>query len=319
MTAEQNVDPDIRRFLDIMAADWRQFPPLDSLSHAEARLAAEQVRARWAAGGPAMEETRDHDIATAVGPIRVRVYRPAGLAAGPAPAMVYVHGGGFTLFSIDTHDRLMREYAEAGGFAVIGVDYPLSPEAKFPVALDRITALLLWLEVHAATLGIDPGRLALGGDSAGGNLSVAACLRLRDGGKLGIVQAVLSNYGGFSGRCSDLSEALYGGPGSVLSRSEAEQYWRNYLNGPAELENPYANPLNADLSGLPPVFLVIPELDLVAEHSYAMEVLLDRAGVTVHSKVYRGATHSFLEAMSISALAREAIADGAAFVRERLY
>lgn len=302
-----------------MATDWRQFPPLDSLSHAEARLAAEQVRARWAAGGPAMAETLDHDLETGAGPVHVRVYRPAGPAAGPAPAMVYVHGGGFTLFSIDTHDRLMREYAHAGGFAVIGVDYPLSPEAKYPVALDRITALLLWLEVHAAQLGIDSNRLALGGDSAGGNLSVAACLRLRDCGKLNIIKGVLSNYGGFSGRCSDESEALYGGPDSVLSRAEAEQYWRNYLNDPAELDDPYANPIHADLRGLPPTFLVIPELDLVAEHSFAMNALLDRAGVAVRSKVYRGATHSFLEAMSISALAREAIADGAAFIRDRLY
>jgi acetyl esterase len=319
LTAQQNIDPEIRRFLDIMAADWRQFPPFESLGLAEARLAAEQVRARWTVGGPVMAQTTDHDIVTAAGPIRVRVYRPAGLAQGPAPAMVYIHGGGFTLFSIETHDRLMREYAQAGGFAVIGVDYPLSPEAKYPVALDRITALLLWLEANAAQLAIDADRLALGGDSAGGNLSVAACLRLRDCGKLGIIKAVLSNYGGFSGRCSDESEALYGGPDSVLNRAEAEQYWRNYLNDPAELDDPYANPVHADLHGLPPVFLVIPELDLVAEHSYAMETLLERDGVTVSSKVYRGATHSFLEAMSISALACEAIANGASFIHDQLY
>jgi acetyl esterase len=242
---------------------------------------------------------------------------PEGVAE-PAPALVYLHGGGFTLFSIDTHDRIMREYADRGGFAVIGVDYPLSPEAKYPVALDRIEALMLWLKAQGGALGIDPARMAIGGDSAGTNLSFATTLRLRERGEIGIIRAILSNYGYFSTGISDEAEARFGGPGSIMDRAEALQYFANYLNGPDEANDPFACPIHADLAGFPPVFLVIPENDVLAEQSTAMEARLRAAGVAAHSKVYRGATHSFLEAMSVSALAREGLQDGAAFIRAAL-
>src|SRR5690606_8787918 len=147
------------------------------------------------------------------GELRIRVYRPEGAEAS-APALVYLHGGGFTLFSIDTHDRLMREYAAAGGFVVIGVDYPLAPEHKYPVALDRIEAFMLWLKDHGGELGVDPARIAMGGDSAGANLSFTTTLRLRERGDMGLVRAILSNYGGFSAHLSDEAEARFGGPGS---------------------------------------------------------------------------------------------------------
>jgi acetyl esterase len=314
----QTIDPEIAAFNRAVAEGWRDHPPLADLPLPEARAVAEQVRAPWARGGPVMAETAEQIVPTIAGPLRIRVYRPHGLPPGAAPALIYIHGGGFTLFSIDTHDRLMREYAEAGGFAVIGVDYPLAPETKYPVALDLITALVLWLQDHGAAIHIDPARLALGGDSAGGNLSVATCLRLRDGGQLSLVKAILSNYGGFSARCSDESEARFGGPTSILNRAEAEQYWANYLGDPAQADDPYACPVHADLHGLPPIFFVVAEQDLVAEHSLTMHHHATDAGVDTLFKSYAGATHSFLEAMSVSALAREAIADGAAFVRSRL-
>jgi acetyl esterase len=244
------------------------------------------------------------------------VHVPQGVAE-PAPALVYLHGGGFTLFSIDTHDRLMREYAAAGGFAVIGVDYPLSPEAKYPVALDRIEALMLRLADHGGELGIDPSRLAMGGDSAGANLSFATTLRLRERGRMHLVRAILSNYGGFTATITDAAEAQFGGPGSIMDRAEAAQYFANYLN-PGDETDPFACPIHADLAGFPPVFLVIPEFDIVTEQSLAMEARLRAAGVETHARLYCGAIHSFLEAMSVSPLAREAIADGARFIRQKL-
>ncbi|WP_421729213.1 alpha/beta hydrolase fold domain-containing protein [Brevundimonas sp.] len=317
MTRLTDMDPDIRRFLDIMTDDWRRFPPFTTLSLDEGRRAVEAVRARWTHGGPAMAETFERVVDTGHGDIRVRVYRTEG--AGPAaPAMVYLHGGGFMLFSIDTHDRLMREYADRGGFVVIGVDYPLAPETKFPVAQHRITGLMLWLAQNGAELGVDPHRLAMAGDSAGGNLAVATCLRLRDMDRLEIVKAILSNYGGFTGRISDESEATHGGPGAILNREEAEGFWRNYLNGPHELDDPYACPLYADLTGLPPTLLIVAELDLVAEDSLKIFPQFQAAGVDVRCEIYKGATHSFLEAMSISALACDAIAEGADFIGRQL-
>jgi len=311
------IDAEVRRFLDAMRADWAGHPPLDTLPFPEQRRVAEEVRARWTTGGPVMARTVEQAVDTPQGALKVRVHIPVG-APDPAPALVYLHGGGFTLFSIDTHDRLMREYAAKGGFAVIGIDYPLAPEVKYPVALDRIEAFMLGLEDHAADWGVDPARIAMGGDSAGGNLSFATFMRLRDRGEQGLVKAILSNYGGFSSRISDEAEARFGGPGSIMDRAEARQYWRNYLRGPADEDDPFACPILADLAGFPPVFLVIPELDIVAEHSHVMHRRLLEAGIEVRAKVYPGAIHSFLEAMSVSALAREAIADGAEFVASRL-
>lgn len=312
------LDPEIAAFLAEMKARWAQHPPFGTLDFPEQRAVCEAVRARWAEGGPEMARTIERVFDPGAGKLHVRVHFPEGVTE-PVPALVYLHGGGFTLFSIDTHDRLMRDYAAAGGFAVIGVDYPLSPEHKYPEALDRIEALMLWLRDHGGELGIDPGCLAMGGDSAGANLSFATALRLRDRGESGLVRAILSNYGYFSTAVSDAAEAAFGGPESIMDRAEAVAYYANYLTDfERERSDPLACPLLADLAGLPPVLLVIPECDLLTEQSLAMEARLRAAGVATEAIVYPGATHSFLEAMSVAAVARKGIADGAAFVAEQL-
>lgn len=309
-------DPEIREFVETMGKAWKSYPDFMTIAAPEARAIAEKVRTPWRQGGPEMAHTEERLVPTSTGPLRIRIYHPRQQA--DAPALIYLHGGGFTLFSIDTHDRLMREYAAAGDFAVIGVDYPLAPEVKYPVALDQIVELIDWIGANGAQIGVDPARLAIGGDSAGGNLSVAACLRLRDRGDTGRVRAMLLNYGGFAADVSDAAEVAFGGPQSVLNRDEAVYYWTNYLGDTPTGTQPYAEPLFADPAGLPPAFLVIAEQDIIAEHSTAMAARMADAGVAVKSKIYRGATHSFLEAMSISSLAREAIADGAHWVRDQL-
>ena len=309
------LDPDLRQFVLQMREDWKAWPPLETMSFPDQRIAAERVRERWSRGGPDMAVTEDFTFDFGAGDLGIRIHRPVSTDA-LLPAMVYIHGGGFTLFSNNTHDRLMRDYAAQAQVTVIGVDYPLAPETKYPVALDRIEALMLWLAAHAERWKIDPDRIMLGGDSAGGNLSFATFMRLRDQGAAGIVKAILSNYGGFSSSISDEAEARFGGPGSIMDRAEARQYWKNYLRSEADETDPQACPIHADLTGFPPVLLVVPELDIVAEHSLAMNERLKAAGVPVECKVYPGAIHSFLEAMSISSLARQAIADGAAFIRE---
>lgn len=312
------IDAEIRMFLDEMKARWAQHPPFGELGFAEQRAISEQVRERWTRGGPVMAATIEREFDPGAGALRIRVYRPENTTA-LAPALVYLHGGGFTLFSIETHDRLMREYAAAAGMVVIGVDYPLSPEHKYPVALDRIEALMQWLKAHAGELGVDPARLAMGGDSAGANLAFATTLRLGNRGEGGIVRAILSNYGYFTPEISDDAEARFGGPGSIMDRAEAESYYDNYFADPAaDRLDPFACPIHAELGGLPPVFLVIPECDLLTEQSLAMAARLAGAGVETVAKIYSGATHSFLEAMSVARVAREAIRDGAAFVRAKL-
>ena len=316
--AVPRLDPELRAFLDEMRERWSEYPPFDRLSFPDRREVCEKVRARWTDGGPEMARTIEKSFDCADGSMRVRIYIPEGIDE-PLPALIYLHGGGFTLFSIDTHDRLMREYAEQGKFAVIGVDYPLAPENKYPVALNCLVELMLWLGDSAVEWGIDSNRLAIGGDSAGGNLSFAVFFVLRELGEQHLIKAVLSNYGGFSAVISDESEARFGGPGSIMDRAEAREYWRNYLRNERDSVDPCATPIHGDFADFPPTFIVIPECDIVAEHSIEMDNRMRAAGAPVTAKLYRGAPHSFLEAMSVSGIAREAIKDGARFIANVLH
>lgn len=309
------IDPDIAAFNARLSRAWREHPALDGLGMARARAVAEIVRAPLRAGGPVMARTDEHRLSIDGHGFRVRIHRPA---EGVLPALVYLHGGGFTLFSIDTHDRLMREYAAACGFAVVGIDYPLSPEARYPVALESVLMVLRWLAAESATLGIDTSRLAIGGDSAGANLALAACLRLHDGGQGPWPRAMLLNYGTYSDRSSDEAEARFGGPDAVLNRAEMDWFYGNYLREDADRADPCACPLLADVAGMPPALLIVPDQDLLAEQSLALAERFAAAGVEHRLSTYPGATHSFLEAMATAPIAMRAIVEGADWVRERL-
>ena len=310
------IDPDMAAFNRRLTSRWREHPPLDGLSIARARAVAEIVRAPLRAGGPTMARTDEHRLEIGEHRFRVRIHRPVESAV--LPALVYLHGGGFTLFSIDTHDRLMREYAAAGGFAVVGIDYPLSPEARYPVALEAVLMVLRWLAAEGAALGIDTTRLAIGGDSAGANLSLAACLRLRDGAEGARPRAMLLNYGTYSDRSSDAAEAELGGPNAVLNRAEMDWFYGNYLRDDADRGDPYVCPLLADVAGLPPALLVAAERDLLAEQSLALADRFAAAGIEHRLSIYPGATHSFLEAMATAPIAMRAIGEGADWVKARL-
>jgi len=314
-----DIDPDIRRFVAETGAAYAKGGVFARLSFAEQRSLAETVRAPWRQGGPAMANISERTVASPRGPVRVRIYEPAGLQ-GRKPALVYIHGGGWTLFSLDTHDRVMREYAAAAGVVVVGVDYALSPEARFPVALEQVTAVVRWLRAGAGggDVGVDPDRLAIGGDSAGAALSVGAALTLRDHGEVDALRGLLLIYGAFDTLISQEAAHRYGGPAYMLSDVELDGFWANYLSGAGDAQNPLARPMLADLSGLPPVILTVAECDILAEQSLIMADRLRAAGTPAQLDVYPGATHSFLEAVSISSLAQKAIADGAGWLRERL-
>lgn len=307
--ALRGVDPDIRRFVMRVNADYQRHTRGRELTVAEMRAVAEEVRAPWRQGGPVMHSTREVTAATARGPVRLRIYDPG--IAPPSPALLYLHGGGWTLFSLDTHDRVMREYAARAGVVVVGVDYALSPEARFPVALEQVVGVVRWLGEHGAALGIDPRRIALGGDSAGGNLSIGAALALRDAGECERVRGLLLIYPAFDRECSPEALARYGIPGAVLTADEVIYFWDNYTGGADVRGNPLACPIRGRLEGLPPVCLTIPECDVLTETSAIMARKLEAAGVRVAYHLYPGATHSFIEAVSISPLADRAIEDGA--------
>jgi acetyl esterase len=314
--SRSSIDPEIREFTDRISLAYKHYPDIATLSFPQARRVVEEVRAPWTRGGPDMVDTREIFVPTRHGRLRVRIYDPG--VPHPAATLVYMHGGGFTLFSIDTHDRVTREYAARGGLIVISVDYALSPEAKYPVALDEIVDLLKWLAEDGAEFGVDPARIAVGGDSAGANLAIASALRLRALGKTGLIGAMLLNYGGFKPDCSDEAEAMHGGEGAILNRAEIDYFWGNYLDGPHNRADPLACPILAELESLPPAFLVIAECDVLAEQNLEMAARLEAAGVMVQTKIYRGATHSFLEAVAVSRISGEALEDGARWIRKTL-
>jgi acetyl esterase len=311
-----DIDPDIRRFVAETAAAYAKGGVFADLTFPEQRRLAEVVRAPWRAGGPVMARVTDHMAPTPLGPVRVRIYDPS--IEGLKPALIYLHGGGWTLFSLDTHDRVMREYAAAAGVTVVGVDYALSPEARFPVALEQVAAVVRWLAAAAGEHGVDAGRLGIGGDSAGAALSLGVALKLRDEGGGGLLRALLLIYGAFDTATSRQAAERFGGPAYMLSDAELDAFWGNYLSSPADALNPLARPMIADLRGLPPIALTVAECDILAEQSHILAARLEAAQVPVRLDVYPGATHSFLEAVSIAPLARRAIADGAAWLRERL-
>ena len=278
-----------------MTAAWAKYD-LAAATPAEARLIAERVRSPWRKGGPQVASIRDDRI----GDVRVRIYDPAPNAK--KPTLVYLHGGGWVVFSIDTHDRLMREYAARAGVRVVGVDYALAPEAKYPVALEQVVSVIR-----------DLGEVMVGGDSAGGNLALASALRLRDAGE-NLVRGILLNYAVLDRDSSSVARATLGAAGNMLTADEMDEYWGKYLDDATRAAEPYASPLRADLRGLPRTLLIVPKFDLLAEQSIALADKMRAAGGDVRLKIYP-AIHSFLEAMSISSLAREALDDSARWLR----
>lgn len=312
------LEPGVRQFVESVCSESARLTAGRTLDWAQKRPIAEATRAPWRSGGPAMANTREETLPGNGTPFRVRLYYPQ-VTDQALPVLVYLHGGGWSIFSIDTHDRLMREYAHASGAVVVGVDYALSPEHRYPVALKQCVETVRWLRATADELRVDSSRVALGGDSAGANLALSTSLVLRDEGGNEGLRALLLNYGGFDTYSSEQARATLGTSDDMLSGEEMDAFWHSYLGDAEENRNdPLAVPMQAALHDLPPAFLVLAERDVLAEQSERMAALLRAQGNPAELHRYAGASHSFLEAMSISSLAQQAIADSAAWLRRQL-
>ena len=247
------LDPQIRRFIEDVCREGARLRGGRALDWPERRLIAAQARTPWREGGPRMLATRDYRLPSPHGEFGLRVLYPQVMEAQPSPALVYFHGGGWCMFGLDTHDRLLREYADASRRAVVAIDYSLAPEHPYPAALDQAVIALDWLHEHGADAGIDARRVALGGDSAGANLAVAAALRLRLAGQLARISALVLNYGAWTPVLSAVARQTLGTSEDMLSGAEMDEFWTAYIGPEAERTvTPLSAPLHADLHDLPP-------------------------------------------------------------------
>ncbi|SDD68605.1 alpha/beta hydrolase [Belnapia rosea] len=313
---DARLDPEMQAFNAMMEGRAALLPPIRlELPFDRPRALTEALNAPLSAGGPVLAVSEDRWLPVRGRRIQCRVHLPAG--PGPHPVLLYLHGGGWVWNSIDTHDRLMREYAAAAGCAVIGPDYALSPEAVFPQALEECEGVLRWIAAEGAAWGLDPSRIVAGGDSAGANLAAGLALSLRDGGAPVPLRGLLLNYGVFDSRLDRPSYREFA-TGYGLTEERMRFYWGAYAPRPADRLNPLAAPLRADLAGLPPCLLHIAELDVLADENRAMEAALRAAGVAVESQLFPGTVHGFLRALGHVGAADRSVAAAAAWLRARL-
>lgn len=289
-----------------------RFPPV-KLEHPlePHRAVNDAITLAHAAQGPAMAETTECWVAARGRRIYCRVHRPRTDRA--LPALVYFHGGGWVWGSVDTHDVAARSLAAAGEVATVSVDYALSPEAKFPHALEECAAVVRHVAAHGAGWGLDPSLLLLGGDSAGGNLALATALLLRDTGGPSLA-GIVAAYPVCDSRLDTPSYQEFA-TGHGLTREKMAFYWGAYVPHEADRCHPLAAVLRADLTGLPPVLVLLAELDVLHSEGEALVAKLRAAAVPVEMEIYPGVLHGFFRAIDGVRKARDAVARAGAWIR----
>ena len=284
-------DPQMRAAFDLLNGIAASHPPMVMAEpFGRVRAINEAINVPLAEGGPAMADTTERWVAVRGRRVLCRVHRPS--TRHPLPALVYFHGGGWVLSSIDTHDRVAREYAASGEVATVIVDYALSPEARFPRALLECADIVRHLAAHGAAWGLDPACLFVGGDSAGGNLALAVALLLRDSGEAHKLRGILAAYPATDLRMQGTPR--HSGPEYWLSMDDMRAFRELYLRDAADRLHPLASPLLADCAGLPPTLIQLAELDPLYEEGCAMAERLRQAGVAVTLETTPGVLHGFL-------------------------
>jgi acetyl esterase/lipase len=307
------LDPVARKLLDEVAASGR--PNAHLLPVAQARANFESLFA----GLGAVEDVAavaEHAIPVDGAAIPARSYRPAGSRAGEAlPLVVYFHGGGWLLGSIDSHDGICRSLANASGAVVLNVGYRLAPEARFPAAADDALAATRWAHANAQLLGADPRRFAVAGDSAGGNLAAVVCQDLRDAGEA-LVGFQLLIYPVTTADLALGFDMAY--EGYFLFRDELRWHQEHYLSSPADARSPRVSPLLGAAAGLPPAAIQAAECDPLHAQAELYRDRLAAGGVPVAFREYAGMIHGYFGLGSVFELAGEAMADAGSALRDAL-
>lgn len=236
-----------------------------------------------------IKNVEDRKIPGPGGSIPVRMYTPEG--EGSLPILVYFHGGGWVLCNLDTHDSICRAIANLVGCIVVSVDYRLAPEHKYPAAVEDCYAATCWVAQNAAAIGGDPTRLAIGGDSAGGNLTAVVTLKARDENGPSIIFQLLI-YPVTDYHTPGTVSYIENQEGYLLSRDDMVWYFEQYLSNQDEAQDAHVSPLKApDLSNLPPAMVITAEFDLLRDEGEAYAQRLQEAGVPVTLKRYDGLIH----------------------------
>lgn len=282
-------------------------PPYETLAPAEARQFSRNARAVLAPEPPEMGAVRDIKIGEG-GAIPARLYRPLGSAPNAAlPALIYFHGGGWVIGDLDTHDVVCRQIANGSGAAVVSVDYRLAPEHKFPAAVEDAIAATAWIAAHGATLGIDTARLAVGGDSAGGNLAAVVALDARDRNGPKLIQQTLI-YPATESTMSHPSHERFA-EGLLLTRPTMKWFLGHYLRGAEDLADWRVSPLRAtSLADLPPALVLTAGYDPLCDEGEDYAARLAAAGVPVTRVRVEGMIHGFLTMGKLIPAANEAVA-----------
>jgi acetyl esterase len=309
--AGERLAPEVQLALAML--ERRREPRPETLTPAEARRRRRRLAAVYAGRPAAVGAVEELEIDGAV-PLRARHYSPGELGDSH-PLLLYFHGGGFTYGDLETHDGVCRLLCGHAGAHVLAIDYRLAPEHPFPAAIEDARGALHWAWANAGGLGADPGRVGVGGDSAGGNLAaVAAQLAARDGGPAPVLQLLIYPATDFSRRRR--SRELFG-DGFLLTNPEMDWFETNYLGAQrTHASDPRASPLLAqDLSGLAPAFVVTAAFDPLRDEAEEYARALGEAGTPVTLRRFPGFIHGFIAAAGVSRSARDAVIEIAGVTR----
>jgi len=307
----QELHPEVRLALRLLELGGE--PAYEKLSVAEARNEVEREATLF--GGPPVPvgEVRDIQVPGPGGDLRTRFYRPpaaSGPAGAPVALLVYFHGGGWVVGSVDSHDNTCRFLCRHAGVAVLSVDYRRAPDDKFPAAVDDALAAFRWAAGHAGELGVAPGAIAVGGDSAGGNLAaVVSQLACRDGGPRPAFQLLFVPVTDLSAKSR--SYELFR-EGFYLTEATMDWYRDHYLPDAEAALDPRASPLLADdVGGLPPAYVATAGFDPLRDEGEAYAARLRDAGVPVALRRHSGLVHAFANAIGVGHTGRDAMLEAA--------
>ena len=309
-------DADTQRMIDWAAAAG--LPPLQTLSPEAARAQSAAGTAKVALDLEPVAKVDNMDIDGPGGPLPIRIYHPANAPSGPRPIVLYYHGGGFVIGTIDTHDSIPRVLANRSGAIVISVEYRLAPEHRYPAGVEDAVASVMWAAEHGASIGGDPSKLAVAGDSAGGNLAAVAALRVRETvGTALVAQALLypvADHGNLDVHPSRADHA-----DTFPIRKPLMAWFHNHYFGHDEpMMEPDASPLHhPDLSGAAPAYVMTVGLDPLMDEGKAYADALQAAGVDVEYSCWETTIHGFLQMGQVIPAAADALAEAADYMKRR--